>query len=74
MSPDVVTPLTDTVAATADRVGAKTATLARLHRAGLPVPDGVCLTADAYRRQVALAGLAETARQVIGAAPPEARR
>ncbi len=74
MSPDVVTPLADADAATADRVGPKAATLARLHRAGLPVPEGVCLTADAYRRQVALAGLAETARQVARGERPEARR
>jgi pyruvate, water dikinase len=64
--PDVVTPLTDTESATADRVGPKAATLARLHRAGLPVPEGACLTAEAYRGQLALAGVAETARQAAG--------
>lgn len=74
MFPDVATPLTDAGAATADRVGPKAATLARLHHAGLPVPEGVCLTAGAYRRQVALAGLAETTRRVAGAEGFEARR
>jgi len=74
LSPDLATPLTHAEAASADRVGAKVATLARLHHAGLPVPDGVCLTAEAYRRQLALAGLAETARHVVGADPFQARR
>ncbi|HSF05971.1 MAG TPA: PEP/pyruvate-binding domain-containing protein [Methylomirabilota bacterium] len=71
---DLVVALTDGEGATADRVGAKVATLARLHRAGLPVPDGVCLIAEAYRRQLARAGLAETAGQVAGADPFQARR
>ena len=74
MFPDVVVPLADGAAATADRVGPKAATLARLQRAGLPVPEGICLTAGAYRRQLALAGLAETARQIAGADGFEARR
>jgi pyruvate,water dikinase len=74
LSPDVATPLTDPGAATAERVGAKVATLARLHRAGLPVPEGVCLTAEAYRRQLTRGGFADTARNVAGAEPPEARR
>ena len=36
-----------------ERVGPKAANLAALARAGLPTPGGFCLTADAYRRQVA---------------------
>ncbi len=71
---DLVVALTDAERATAERVGAKVATLARLHRAGLPVPAGVCLSAEAYRRQLTLSGLAETARQVAGADPFQARR
>ena len=74
MFPDLAVRLLDADAATAARVGPKAATLARLQRAGLPVPDGVCLTADAYRRQVALASVARTAREVAGAGGPEARR
>ncbi|MBI4593228.1 MAG: hypothetical protein HY728_03355, partial [Candidatus Rokubacteria bacterium] len=35
--------------AVGERVGPKAATLARLGRAGLPVPDGFCVTAEAYR-------------------------
>ncbi len=71
---DVALPLIDADAASAERVGPKAATLARLQRAGLPVPDGVCLTADAYRRQISRARLAETAHHVVGADRPEARR
>jgi pyruvate, water dikinase len=74
LSPDTVIALHDRDAAIADRVGPKAATLARLHRAGLPVPEGICLTADAYRRQIALAGLADTAAQVAGAEEAAARR
>jgi len=66
--------LADAAAATADRVGPKAATLARLQRAGLPVPEGVCLTAGAYRRQLELAGVAEAARQLAGADGSQARR
>ncbi len=74
MFPDVAVRLTDADAATAERVGPKAATLARLHRAGLPVPDGVCLTADAYRRQVALGDVADAARRAAGAEGLEGRR
>ena len=74
MSPEIAVALADADAATADRVGPKAATLARLRRAGLPVPDGVCLPADVYRRQLALAGLAEAVAGVGRAELPEARR
>ena len=74
MFPDLAVRLADADAATAERVGPKAATLARLARAGLPVPDGICLTADAYRRQVALAGVQDTARRVAEAEGLEARR
>ncbi|HET9491905.1 MAG TPA: PEP/pyruvate-binding domain-containing protein [Methylomirabilota bacterium] len=66
--------LTDGAAATAERVGAKAFTLGRLHRAGLPVPAAVCLTAEAYHRQLELGGLAAIARSVAAAEPSEARR
>ena len=39
------------------RFGAKSANLARLGRAGLPIPAGFCVDADAYRRQVAALGI-----------------
>jgi pyruvate,water dikinase len=44
---------------TSERVGPKAASLARLARAGLPTPGGFCLTADAYRAQIASLGLSE---------------
>ena len=74
MSPELAIPLTDAEAVTVDNAGPKAATLARLSRARLPVPDGVCLTAEAYGRQMALAGLANTGGQVAGAEQADARR
>lgn len=60
--------------ATAERVGPKAANLAKLHRAGLPVPDGFCLTADAYRAQLASAGVEDAASRVARADSHEARQ
>lgn len=57
---DYVIPLTDPAATRADHVGPKAANLAALAQAGLPTPAGFCLTADAYRRQIAHLGLSET--------------
>jgi pyruvate,water dikinase len=72
LSRDVAVPLS---AGDADeRVGPKAATLARLQRAGLPVPDAMVLTADAYRRQIARAGLEATTRDVAAADGFQARR
>src|ERR1700681_647303 len=50
-------PLRDAAAADVERVGPKAANLAALARAGLPTPGGFCLSADAYRRQIAEIGL-----------------
>ena len=50
-------PLAAPDAVDAELVGGKAATLARLLQAGLPVPDGICLTADAYRWQRDAAGV-----------------
>jgi phosphoenolpyruvate synthase/pyruvate phosphate dikinase len=69
-----VLPLDDPAAIAADRVGPKTATLARLAAAGLPVPGGFCLTDEAYRTQLRSGGSEDTARAVAGADPGEARR
>ncbi|GAA4928470.1 pyruvate,water dikinase [Actinomycetospora succinea] len=54
--------------ATLGRVGGKGANLAALVRAGLPVPGGVCVTTEAYRRAVgaALDGLLDTDTEVLG--------
>ena len=69
-----VVPLHDAAAASVDRVGPKAFELARLSRAGLPVPAAVGLTADAYRAHLAAAG-GDAAAAAVGAAPPyEARR
>jgi pyruvate, water dikinase len=58
----------------AARVGPKAANLAALARAGLPTPGGFCLSAEAYRAQVAALGLTETARRYAAADPREQRR
>jgi pyruvate, water dikinase len=46
-------------------VGPKAANLVALGRAGLPIPDGFCLGADAYRAQISALGLEATARDVF---------
>ena len=72
---DFVIPLSDPRAADTTRVGPKAANLAALGHAGLPIPDGFCLTADAYRAQIAALGLEATARNVFGTDDsPRARR
>jgi pyruvate,water dikinase len=50
---DFIIPLSDPGGTDPDRVGPKAANLAALARAGLPTPGGFCLTADAYRHQIA---------------------
>jgi pyruvate, water dikinase len=68
-----ILPLSSPQATDPDRVGPKAANLALLSRAGLPIPGGFCLTADAYRHQVAALGLAKAVAQ-FGAADPRAER
>ncbi|PWU09113.1 MAG: hypothetical protein C5B51_06725 [Terriglobia bacterium] len=63
----LVVPLASPQAADAARFGPKAANLARLGRAGLPVPGGFCLDAEAYRVQVRALGLEADARGVFGA-------
>jgi pyruvate,water dikinase len=70
----VLVPLTSEEALAAGRVGPKAATLARLRQAGLPVPDGAVLPAEAYRAALAAAGVADAAARVAGADDREARR
>lgn len=48
------------------RFGAKAARLALLSRAGLPVPAGFCMDAEAYRLMLAHLGLSRAARGVFG--------
>src|ERR1700675_1703489 len=70
----VLIPLSDADAATAAVVGPKAATLARLRRAGLSVPDAVCLTAEAYRARVTAAGVGDAAAGVAAAELFEGRK
>jgi len=69
-----VIPLGSAAAADVDRVGPKAANLAALARAGLPTPGGFCLTADAYRAQIAALGLADLVARFGAADPIERRR
>ena len=64
--PPLAVRLGDPTATDAERVGPKAATLARLRQAGLPVPDGLCLAAAAYRAQLEAAGVASAAARVAG--------
>ena len=66
--------LSDADAATASLVGPKASTLARLSRAGLSVPDAVCLTAEAYRARVTAAGVGGAASGVAAAEVFEGRK
>ncbi len=67
-------PLSDPAAADPDRVGPKAANLAALAQAGLPTPGGFCLTAHAYRRQIAHLELADALSDYADADPPRQRR
>lgn len=67
-------PLRTAEAADAGRFGPKAANLAALACAGLPVPDGFCLDAQAYRIQVAALGLEVSARAVFSSESARARR
>jgi phosphoenolpyruvate synthase/pyruvate phosphate dikinase len=66
--------LNDPAAIDADCVGPKAANLAALAQAGLPTPGGVCLTANAYRRQVAHLGLADDLHSYRDVDPAAHRR
>jgi pyruvate, water dikinase len=66
--------LGDPGAADPERVGPKAANLAALALAGLPTPGGFCLTAAAYRAQIAALGLNHLLARYSAAAPAQARR
>ncbi|MGH9148294.1 MAG: PEP/pyruvate-binding domain-containing protein, partial [Vicinamibacterales bacterium] len=61
----LVVPLSSPEATDSGRFGPKAANLAALGRAGLPIPDGLCLDAAAYRLQVAHIGLEASARKAF---------
>src|ERR1041385_8868422 len=69
-----VIPLESAAAADVERVGQKAANLAALTRAGPPTPGGFCLTADAYRREIAEIGLTDVVARFGAADPVERRR
>ena len=70
-----VIPVTAAAATDAGRFGPKAANLAALGAAGLPIPDGFCLDAEAYRTQIRALGLEADARGVFAAQDrPQARR
>jgi pyruvate, water dikinase len=54
---EFIVPLAAATVADAERIGPKAANLAALANAGLPTPGGFCLSADAYRAQIAALGL-----------------
>ena len=75
MRSSLIVPLTSREACDATRFGPKAANLAKLGRAGLPIPTGFCLDAEAYRIQVRALGLERDARGVFGAKEgPQARQ
>ena len=67
-------PLSSEEATDPARFGPKAANLAALGRAGLRIPDGFCLDADAYRHQVTSLGLDDAARGVFGSEDPHQAR
>src|SRR5260370_2457366 len=67
-------PLDALCATDASRVGPKAANLAALARAGLPTPGGFCLTAAAYRAQIAALWLGDLVARFATESPPQARR
>jgi pyruvate,water dikinase len=68
-------PLAAREATDAGRFGPKAANLARLGQAGLPIPGGFCVDAEAYRVQVRALDLEADARGVFSAEEsPQARR
>jgi len=72
---DLIVSLASPEATDAGRFGPKAANLAALGRAGLPIPDGVCLDAEAYRLQLAALDLEASARGAFAAEDGmEARR
>jgi pyruvate,water dikinase len=69
-----IVPLAAATAGDAEHIGPKAANLAALGRAGLPTPGGFCLSADAYRAQIAALGLESMIRRFAAADAAEQRR
>lgn len=60
--------------ANAARFGSKAANQARLGLAGLPIPEGFCLDAEAYRQQLAAVGLLNLTKRIAGLSGEEERQ
>src|ERR1700691_411633 len=74
MASSFILPLGSPAATDADRTGPKAANLAALAQAGLPTPGGLCIAADAYRRQVQHLELGDMVRTYPHADQPTQRR
>ncbi|MEP7307349.1 MAG: PEP/pyruvate-binding domain-containing protein [Acidobacteriota bacterium] len=71
----LIVPLSSPEAVDANRFGPKAANQAALGQAGLPIPDGFCIDAAAYRLQLAALDLESSARGAFAASDPaEARQ
>jgi pyruvate, water dikinase len=71
---EFIIPLTAASAVDGESVGPKAANLAALAHAGLPTPGGFCLSAAAYRAQIAALGLESMVRRFATADIVEQRR
>ncbi|HKI15670.1 MAG TPA: PEP/pyruvate-binding domain-containing protein [Roseiarcus sp.] len=71
---NLIVDLASSAAGDAARVGPKAANLAALARAGLPTPGGFCLTAAAYRLQIARLGLTAGLEEYARASERDKRR
>ena len=71
---ELLVPLNSNEAADPNRFGPKAANLAQLGKAGLPVPGGNVLDAEAYRLQLDSLGLTGVAREVFAGEGMNARR
>jgi pyruvate,water dikinase len=74
LSDRFIVPLADAAALDPERLGPKAANLAALAQAGLPTPGGFCLSADAYRAQIAALGLGPMLQRFTAADVVEQRR
>ncbi|NQV56426.1 MAG: hypothetical protein HQ503_11255 [Rhodospirillales bacterium] len=70
---ELVVPLNSADATNADMFGPKAANQAALGQAGLPIPDGFCLSSDAYRMQMKAYGLDKTMAKLPTADVQDAR-
>jgi pyruvate,water dikinase len=71
---ELIVPLGSAAARDGARVGPKAANLAALAQADLPTPGGFCLSAHAYRTQIAATGLDLLVRRFAAAGIAEQRR